>query len=231
MLRIARASGSPESYYNSIAGLYDHGKKKNLYYFDNLVSLYRFFIPTGRNILEIGCGTGDLITKLDAREALGIDLSAEMIKTAQRKYHNLKKIRFERMDITSSSELFRTEYIMIVDVLEHVIDVPKFIKQVYIRAPREARVIISVANPIWEPFLMLAEKLRMKIPEGPHKRLTIKKTEEIYGQAGFLIEQKGYRLLVPKRLPFSDWINERFYRSRLMGHLGLVVFWVLVKRT
>ena len=32
MLQKGKVSGSPEAYYDSIAGLYDAGKKKNLYY-------------------------------------------------------------------------------------------------------------------------------------------------------------------------------------------------------
>ena len=31
--------------------------------------------------------------------------------------------------------------------------------------------INTMANPSWEPFLVLAEKLRLKMPEGEHKRI------------------------------------------------------------
>lgn len=68
------------------------------------------------------------------------------------------------------------------------------------------------------------------MPEGPHWRLSIKESEELFRRAGFSITEKDYRLLVPKKLPFSDWVNKHFYRSVLLAPWGFVIFWVLTKR-
>lgn len=229
MLQKGRVSESPEAYYDSIAGLYDAGKKKNLYYFNNLVGIYNSLIPPHSKILDIGCGTGDLTTRLNGREALGIDLSEAMIRAARQKYGGLTNVRYERMDIFDSMEPFDAEFITMADVLEHVVDVPAFMKQIFARAKNDSKAVITVINPIWEPVLMVAEKLHLKIPEGPHKRLTIEGTERIFRDAGWKIVQSGYRFLVPKKLPFSDWVNRRFYKNKILARFGLVIFWVLSK--
>src|SRR4029078_7753040 len=97
---------SPENYYDSIAESYDIGKKKNLYYFKNLVSLYRSIVPPGSNVIEIGSGTGDLITELSVKNGVGYDISKEMVRIAQQKYGHLKNIKYERHNIYDSKEPF-----------------------------------------------------------------------------------------------------------------------------
>jgi SAM-dependent methyltransferase len=40
---------------------------------------YRFFIPGDATVLEVGCGTGELLAQLPNREVSGIDLSHKQI--------------------------------------------------------------------------------------------------------------------------------------------------------
>lgn len=229
MRRIGKFSSTPEEYYNSIAPLYDREKKKNLYYFENLVTLYKSLIPATCTVTDIGCGTGDLTAALDTKEAIGLDISIEMVKVAQIKFEGLKNVRYEQCNIYTSNEPFKTDYIIMADVLEHVIDLPNFLHQIYTRTPNQSRVIISVVNPIWEPIMMLAEKLNLKIPEGPHERLSISETEKLFKDAGFNISESSYRFLIPKKLPFSDLINDHFYKNKLLTRCGLIIYWVLFK--
>lgn len=229
MRRIGRSSYTPEDYYNSIATLYDREKKKNLYYFENLVTLYKSLIPVTSTIIDIGCGTGDLTVALGTRKATGLDLSVEMIKVAQKKYRGLRNVCFEQCNIYTSNELFKTNYIIMADVLEHIIDLPNFLHQIFVRTPNQSHIIISVINPIWEPVMILAEKLNLKIPEGPHKRLSVAKTEKLFEEAGFKILQTGYRFLIPKKLPFSDLVNRNFYKNKLLARYGLTLYWILSK--
>ena len=76
---------------------------------------------------------------------------------------------------------------------------------------------------------MLAEKLGMKMPEGPHWRLSIKENERLFKQQGWEIAERGYRLLVPKKIPGADFLNEKFHKSKLLAPLGFIVYWELIK--
>ncbi len=216
-----------EDHFNTIAAKYDYWKKKNAYYHENLKKLYERFIPKGERVLEIGCGTGDILARLKPKDGRGVDVSEEMVEIARRKYAGKSNLRFEREDIFESAEMFGYPYIFLADVLEHVGDLGSFMRQIAARTELGSMVVISVANPIWEPVLMLAEKLHMKMPEGPHTRDSIKETERIFRGSGFTLVERGYRLLVPKKVPGSDWLNARFHRVPLLAPLGFVVFWVL----
>ncbi|MEK9177666.1 MAG: class I SAM-dependent methyltransferase, partial [Patescibacteria group bacterium] len=168
-----------ENHFNDIASDYDYWKNHNRYYYQNLFILYGSLIPSGSSVVEIGCGTGDIISSLDPRQGLGIDISERMINVARKKHADKSSIHFVREDISISKTPFDAEYIILADVLEHVDDLPKFLDDLSVHIKPEAKVIISVANPIWEPVLMLAERMKMKMPEGPHKRYSVKITEDM----------------------------------------------------
>ncbi|MSU73826.1 class I SAM-dependent methyltransferase [Candidatus Kaiserbacteria bacterium] len=216
-----------EGHFDAIAEDYDYWKKKNAYYHENLKALYGEYIPKGERVLEIGCGTGDILARLEPKEGRGVDVSEEMVEIARRKYSGKPNLQFEREDIFESAKMFGYPYIFLADVLEHVGNLEKFMQQLAARTDFGSTVVISVANPLWEPVLMLAEKLHMKMPEGPHTRDSIQETERIFRESGFTLAERGFRLLVPKKIPGSDWVNARFHRLPLLRRLGFVVYWVL----
>src|SRR5215471_12072190 len=43
----------------------------------------KFLIPAGARVLELGCGTGDLLAALEPAFGVGVDFSAEMIREAR----------------------------------------------------------------------------------------------------------------------------------------------------
>ncbi|MEJ2759811.1 MAG: hypothetical protein P8046_15135, partial [Anaerolineales bacterium] len=52
------------------------------FYARRLEQVYRFLASPGQRILEIGCGQGDLLASLNAKTAVGVDFSSEMITRA-----------------------------------------------------------------------------------------------------------------------------------------------------
>ena len=82
---------------NEIGVHYDHQANhrdsyiaRNGYYYRLLFNHYRSLIPQGKNVLEIGCGTGSLLAALQPKHGTGIDLSAKMIEKARQKYPHLR---------------------------------------------------------------------------------------------------------------------------------------------
>lgn len=216
-----------ETHFDNIAKEYDFWKDRNKYYYQNLIKLYRSHIPSASSVLEIGCGTGDILSKLETKEGKGIDLSREMIEIARRKHQENKNLVFEREDIFDSNATFPYEYIFLADVLEHVHDLPRFLDQLTRRTSPRSQIVISLANPFWEPLLMLAEKFRMKMPEGPHHRYSISEMENMFRNNGLYIKKKGYKLLIPKNIIGADWVNARFSNNKILEKFGFVVYWVL----
>ena len=49
----------------------------------------KFIISEGARVLELGCGTGQLLNALNPSYGVGVDLSANMIAVAKKNYSNL----------------------------------------------------------------------------------------------------------------------------------------------
>lgn len=92
-----------------------------------------------------------------------------------------------------------------------------------------AIVICSVANPLWEPILLVAEKFGLKMPEGPHNRPPLRTMYTLFEQQGFTIIEKGFYLPIPKPLWGADLGNKLLASIPLIRRLGFIVYWVLKK--
>jgi len=78
--------------YERVAVLYDKEEwgKFSLKYLDILNDLKNRYNFIPNSILDISCGTGDLVNELSKEyEVVGSDISAEMINVAKKKYPHL----------------------------------------------------------------------------------------------------------------------------------------------
>lgn len=215
-------------HFDKIAKDYDYYKFKNWYYYESLKKLYQSLIPPEKNLLDIGCGTGDILVSLKPRHGLGIDISQEMIKIAKSKHKEKKNIEFWTGKIEDFSQSLLSQnfdYIFMADVVEHLEDVSSAVESINQISKSNTQFIISMVNPLWEPILILLEKLKLKMPEGPHRQTSIKELELILLKNSFKAIEKNYRLILPVFLPFfSNFINKFFYRIPFLRNLGLVFF-------
>lgn len=217
-----------QQHFDDIAGDYDYWKKKNYYYHNSLKKLFREFIPPASRVWEIGCGTGDILASLEPREGLGEDISFGMIVHAQQKYH-IPEINFIARDLRDVHSEQSYDYVVLADVLEHVHQQEEFLIHLHELVRPNAQVVVTLANPLWEPVLMIAEKLHLKMPEGPHERPTNAELSAMFVRSGFQVREFGHRLLVPKPVWGAEWINRRFHSWPVIKKWGFVVYWVLVK--
>ena len=77
-----RYYGEIESFFDEFASTSDAWRRKNRGYHELVENVYRFHVPPGRSVLEIGCGTGDLLAALEPAHGVGVDLSGAMIDEA-----------------------------------------------------------------------------------------------------------------------------------------------------
>jgi len=198
-----------EKHFDSVAEDYDKYKKNSSFYYDNLKKLVADLIPQNKKVLEIGCGTGDLLVCVKPKIGYGLDLSKEMITLAKQKYNLNKELEFST--IWPSKNKSRFDYIFMSDVIEHLEEpLEVFLKASKLMDSR-TMFINTMANPIWEPILLLWEKLGWKMPEGPHNRVGYKDIKLLSETAGLRIIKHDYKLLVPIKIPYlTNFINKNF---------------------
>lgn len=210
-------------HFDGIAQSYEKYKESNWYYYSTLKKLIKIMLPNthAQTVVEIGCGIGDLLAFLKPKKGIGIDVSKEMIALAKSKY----PYQF----IISPAESFKApkaDAIIMVDVIEHLSDIAKTLTSIRKSCKKDARVLITMANPLWEPILLLLEKLKLKMPEGEHYRIPYKKLKRLLKK--FEIVEHGHTLHLPVHIPgISPAVNNTLQRIPLIKRLGLIEYILL----
>ena len=161
-----------KAHFNTIASSYDKYKTRNKTYYFVLKQTVKSLL-TGKNhtVLDIGCGTGDILHFLNPSFGVGIDISSQMIKLAKNKYRSCNHLIFKVHDIEKKLVKGKFSFILLLDVIEHLKDKNRALSHISQMMDKDTVLIISMANPFWEPLLLILEKLRLKMPEGPHFRI------------------------------------------------------------
>ena len=78
---------------------------RNGYFYKNDRSYMQFLVGDGKRILELGCGTGQLLNALNPSYGVGVDLSINMISAAKKNYPNLEFVQGDLEDEALISSL------------------------------------------------------------------------------------------------------------------------------
>jgi ubiquinone/menaquinone biosynthesis C-methylase UbiE len=186
-----------------------HWRNRNRYYYDNQEKYFRFLVPEGLSILELGCGTGDLLYALRPKRGVGIDFSSEMVRIAKERYPNLEFRMADMEKIEGWEETF--DVLIMSDVVGHLMDIEETFRQLHIFCRPDTRIIISYYNFLWEPVLKMGEMLGLKMPQHYQNWLSSNDICNLLSLAHFQVIKLEFRLLVPKRIPWlSNFINRYF---------------------
>lgn len=214
-----------KEHFEEVALKYDWYKERAWYYYDWLKAIIKKHIPLAphKRILELGCGTGDVLAYLNPKYGLGIDLSENMIAAAKKKHKSMRNLKF----MTGAGETLQLkdkfDVILMPDVIEHLADVKETFRSLADIADKKTKIIVTMINPIWEPILMAGEKAGKKMPEGPHNRITVSSLKKILRELGLKLTARAFYVFVPVYVPFfSNPVNWVFNRLPLIRRLGLI---------
>jgi len=149
-------------YFDSVATEREKWRKKGAYYHKELEKYLQFLIPFNSSVLEIGCGTGELLAALKPDRGLGIDISPKMIEVAREKFPQLQ---FETGDLEDIKIEEKFDYIVLVETIGHVDDIQLAFKELHKVCKPQTRLIVVYYNYLWEPVLKLAETVGFKMKQ------------------------------------------------------------------
>jgi SAM-dependent methyltransferase len=128
------------------------------FYHKLLQYYYRFFIPSGMRILELGCGHGDLLASLEPALGVGIDFSGEMIRSAATKHENLSFIQADSHDVPVKGTF---DVIILSDLVNDLWDVQRLLEELRSLTHPRTRVILNFFNNLWRIPLSIAKRLNL----------------------------------------------------------------------
>ena len=217
-------------HFENVARDYDYWKNKNWYYYSALKYIAARYTANRKNVLDAGCGTGDILLSLNIQSALGIDISPTMIAIAKEKGLKKNNISFLASDITTFSSSKKFDAILLFDVIEHLTNPEKTIRSLSNLLTDDGIIILTMANPYWKPILLLAEKLGLKMPEGPHHRISSKNLITIAEKNKLKITNRDWFLLFPKYVFAVSWLlNSIIGRLPIIRRLAVIQLFIFSK--
>lgn len=193
-------------YYDNIAQARLKWKKRNKFYYQELVKYFSFIIHPQSTVLELGCGTGELLNAVKPSYGVGVDLSSRMIEIAKRKFPSLR-LHVQDVENLDLGESF--DYVILSDLVGSLIDIQKAFANLKKVSRKNTRVVISYYNYLWEPILRIGEFLRMKTKQPLQSWLTPSDINNLLELEGLEVIKFERRVLFPKRVPVVNFLLNR----------------------
>lgn len=214
--------------YDRFADERDQWRAKNRAYYAALERLARFVVPEGASVLEVGCGTGDLLAALKPKDGVGVDLSPRLIEHARRKHPELRFAACDAEQLDAAILDGRTfDYVILSDVVGVLRDVWSAFRALrHVCNPR-TRVLVTYYNFVWEPLLKFGERIGRKMPIAQQNWLGMQDLRNLLELNHFEIVRAGTAQLAPVDVPLAAPLANRWL-AQLPGlrHLALTQFFV-----
>jgi SAM-dependent methyltransferase len=198
----------------AMADFYSQPQKRGTlskHYTALLAGTYNFLINDTDRVLEIGCGSGDLLAKLRGRQKCGIDLSENLVAEARLKHPGIDFQKGLAEMLSPPESPF--DVIVLSDVLNQAADVELLLRQLHSFSHAGTRLIINIHNTLWRPLLDFARKfgLGRKVPHGSW--LSRRDVINLCALADLEVFKSFGRILLPIPVPFLSRMVNRWLPS------------------
>ena len=174
-------------------------------YRELLAHHYNLLIPKEASVLEIGCGAGYLLSRLQARRKVGLDLSVTQIAQARER---LPEAEFhvqagEHIQLTE-----KFDYLIISDTLNLAADVQLLLERLHPLCHENTRLVFNFYSSLWRPVLSAAHRLGLKSSEPQSNWLASTDIANLLRLADWEMLRRQMRLLLPfKCLGLERFVN------------------------
>lgn len=179
----------------------------NRFYHQRLRAIYRFLIPKGARVLELGCAKGDLLAVLQPSYGVGVDFSSEMIARARDRHPELKFIEDDAHEMDLDEKF---DFIILSDLINDLWDVEDVLKAIQKNAHPRTRLILNYYSRIWSPLLSLTEGLNLSRPKLLQNWLVNEDVSNLLYLTGFEVLRSQNEILWPLPFRLFDVLFNRF---------------------
>ncbi len=189
-----------------------HFRTLNKIYYQDLERIHKLLISPGARVLEIGCGTGDLLAAVLPKYGVGVEIDSNKIELARIRFKELFFYQFD-VELMSTNDINSFEpfdVIIINNTLNTIKDVSLLLENLANFSHNETRLIITFHNWLWQPFLKFAEKIGQREPQPPESWLTPGDIRNLLDLSGWEVLKNGQRCLIPRDIPFLTPLANRW---------------------
>ncbi|MGH8913468.1 MAG: class I SAM-dependent methyltransferase, partial [Acidimicrobiia bacterium] len=192
------------------------------YYHRRLAEIYRFLIPPGSRVIELGSGSGDLLAALQPSRGLGIDFAEEAVAQARISHPELE---FRCVDVHELDLDERFDVIVLSDLVNDIWDVESVLRKLADLCTPETRVIINSFNRLWQGPIALSRALHLTAPVLKQNWLSRQDLLNLLRIAGLEPISTAGEILWPVRTPIVDAsFNKFLVKLWPFNHMALTHF-------
>ena len=197
-----------------------------------LLAHFRHHIPAGSRVLELGCGTGDLLAALQPVRGLGLDFSPAMIAKARVRHIGSPALEFRVADAAQVPEGETFDHIILDYLTGYLDDIQAVLERLRTCAHPRTRLHLTSLNTLWTPALRLASATGRVMPQPPSAWLADSDLLNLLELSGWEIVRFERLQLCPWAVPGLAALCNRFL-VRLPGlrHLGITLAFTARLRT
>ena len=210
------------SYWDEIARQTADRQGLARYYHRRLAQVYRFIIPPGQRVLELGCGRGDLLAALEPSRGVGVEFSPEMLAQARRRHLELHFVEADVLDLALDEKF---DFIIISDLVNDLWDVQRVFEKLRDLCTPKTRVVLNFYSRLWEWPLAVAGKMKLAHPMLRQNWMTREDVANLLYLAGFDVMRAWPEVLWPVWTPIVQSVCNKFLvRFAPFKHLALTNF-------
>lgn len=208
-----------KDYFDLLASKRVSDRKKHSYYWNEITRCCNYFSHEYNTVLEIGCGTGELIHEIKGKRKVGIDFSDKMIEVAGKRF---PEIEFHTM-AAENLELNETfDLIILSNLIGFLNDVQAVFQQLRKVCHSNTKIIITYYNFLWEPFVKFAELVGIKTRTPNQNWLLKQDIRNLLSLAGFETYRTRNTTMLPFYIPvISGFLNRFLVKMPLFRLLAL----------
>ena len=209
-------------YYLANASTWRKYRKKRSFYWNSITNYINYFIIPEASILEVGCGSGEMIAAINGHRKVGIDFCQPIINEAKAQFSS---IEFHCMEAENIELDEKFDVIILSNLLGVVEDIELIFQQLHKVSHPHTKIIITYYNHLWEPIIKLAEWTGSKRKMPQQSWLSSLDITNLLYLAGFETYKSNRSMLIPYKIPFvSKFVNRFISKLPLINNFALNKF-------
>jgi SAM-dependent methyltransferase len=197
-----------QKYFDAI-GRQRKNRRGSAYYWQEISDYCAYFSHEDSSVLEVGCGSGDLLASIEGSKKTGIDFSEPFIDWAKDK-HRDKNIEFLVMDANNMTLSGTYDLIILSNLIGMVDDIERVFEQVRKVCHPNTKVIVQYYNSLWEPAIKFLELIGLKKKTPLQNWLNSRDINNLLYVSGFDVYRNTKRLIFPFYVPLLSTFLNRY---------------------
>jgi SAM-dependent methyltransferase len=210
----------------------ERARRARAYFYDRLTRAIRARVAPGQHVLDVGCGSGELLAALQPSRGVGIDVSARAVEAARKRQVG-RDLHFFQGDGADARLLAQIggpfDAILMINVVTHLTDVQAALERLAPLCHHRTRILIYSYSRLWQPILRLAEWTGLKHQPPPDAWLPPEEVQNMLRLAEYEVVRRDCQIVFPARVPLlSDFLNT--YVGHLPGFEWLSLMYGIIAR-